>query len=468
METASGPEPLKQLHDTISDLCYKYIEGDYPTTAFLTDLGNLIGKCVVAGNVRRSAELALGDLDDESFLELKNYDKNSYRAGWGWMSNNSVTLSGADFLELDTIAQLNIKGYDMGILNMENIPYARVGKRQEYPLDRAEGINPCGEIPLEHREVCNVAETCPTRCVDHVRWLQACEYATFYCSTVALLPTHQHTTNAVVARNRRIGISIIDFTGWKEQTSVCELTEYLRAGYGVIRKFNKMLADEAGVPASIRVTTMKPGGTVPKMCGRSPGVSYPTFKYTLRRINVPKGSVIAQLMIEANIPFEESVYTPNTLVFEYPIEQGPARPATEVPLWEQAFNLILLQREWADNAVSNTLYFKPKWVQCTLEKFEMSSHRRTDGDKLFTYNSEHEEDILEEVLANLAPLVKSISVLPHSPTGIFPQMPEEGITYDEYVRRLESIRLIDWSKFRDSDGQDELYCSGDKCDVVAR
>ena len=60
----------------------------------------MIGVCVVSGNVRRSAELLLGRIDDETFLNLKNVEqfpeRNSYdpkAPGWGWMSNNSVEVS---------------------------------------------------------------------------------------------------------------------------------------------------------------------------------------------------------------------------------------------------------------------------------------------------------------------------------------------------------------------------------------
>ena len=48
------------------------------------DIGNLIGVCVVSGNVRRSAELALGSIDDPAFLDAKNYEAQPGRAEWGW------------------------------------------------------------------------------------------------------------------------------------------------------------------------------------------------------------------------------------------------------------------------------------------------------------------------------------------------------------------------------------------------
>jgi ribonucleoside-triphosphate reductase (thioredoxin) len=39
----------------------------------IVDLMNIIGKCVVAGNIRRVAEIALGEANDKDFIDLKNY-----------------------------------------------------------------------------------------------------------------------------------------------------------------------------------------------------------------------------------------------------------------------------------------------------------------------------------------------------------------------------------------------------------
>lgn len=46
--------------------------------------------CVVAGNVRRTAEIAFGDSHSEEYIDLKDYQRNPDRAGFGWASNNSV------------------------------------------------------------------------------------------------------------------------------------------------------------------------------------------------------------------------------------------------------------------------------------------------------------------------------------------------------------------------------------------
>ena len=61
---------------------------------------NLIGKCVVAGNVRRTAEIVFGDPNSEEYLDLKNYKVNPHRDQYGWTSNNSIFAElGMDYTE---------------------------------------------------------------------------------------------------------------------------------------------------------------------------------------------------------------------------------------------------------------------------------------------------------------------------------------------------------------------------------
>src|SRR5690606_37186367 len=96
--TAAGPEPLRRLHCALRRVLGGRA-GEPLTSTDIADIGNLIGVCVVAGNVRRSAEILLGSIDDPAFLDLKNPEvfpeRNSYdkdAPGWGWMRNNSVVV----------------------------------------------------------------------------------------------------------------------------------------------------------------------------------------------------------------------------------------------------------------------------------------------------------------------------------------------------------------------------------------
>jgi len=433
---ASGSEPLEQLHCRIEEYLDNYCAKQIDSTRCTADIFNAIGACVVAGNVRRSAEISLGSVEDQTFLDLKNYELYPERAEIGWMSNNTVVLEKTkDFAKLPQIAKRIRDNGEPGIMNLINIQkYGRYGSKEE---DKAWLANPCSEIPLESFELCNLAEVFAARCEDEKEFYEALEFATFYASTVALLPTHRSETNAIVVRNRRIGISLSGVADILDDLGATELTKRLRKGYKIIKQTNAKLASQAGVPSSIRVTTVKPSGTISQLVGVSSGMHFPTFQYAIRRMRVGDGSPICELLKEAGIPNEKDNYSENTTVFEFPIDQGKTRKAANVSAWEQFAFLAMLQREWSDNMVSCTVYFDPK----------------TEGDQI------------EHMLAQFAPIIKSVSMLPHSDTGAYTQMPYEGITKEEYEKRLANMSPIDWKKFGGSDGMESKFCSNDQCEI---
>jgi len=434
--TASGPAPLQQLHERVEEYLDSYCQGTIDQTRTVADIMNAIGACVVAGNVRRSAEISLGSVEDETFLELKNYEKNPERAEIGWMSNNTVVLEKSeDFQKLPIIAKRIRDNGEPGIMNLINVQkYARYGDESE---DKAWLANPCSEIPLESFELCNLAEVFPARCDSEDEFYEALEFATFYASTVALLPTHRPETNSIVVRNRRIGVSLSGVADMLDAFGATELTSRLRKGYKLVHAINRKLAAEAGVPSSIRVTTVKPSGTISQLVGVSSGMHFPTFQYAIRRMRVGNSSHICDVLKAAGIPNEPDEYSANTTVFEFPIDQGKTRKATEVSAWEQFAFLAMLQREWSDNMVSCTVYFDPK----------------TEGNQI------------EHMLAQFAPIIKSVSMLPHSDTGAYAQMPYEGISKEIYEERVASLPNIDWSSFGGSDGIESRFCTNDSCDI---
>ena len=478
--TSSGPAPLQTLHDQIRGFMLNYINNpDYDSVRLKMDIVNAVGACVVAGNVRRSAEIALMPIDDPTFMDLKDYDKYPERAAFGWLSNNSVVLEAdEDFDYLGDIAARVIKNGEPGFMNMQTLNQGRLGKHDNLREDVATGLNPCGEQPLESGELCCLAETLPTRCPDFQTWFKACEYATMYASTVTLLPTHSTRTNAVIMRNRRIGVSLVDVTGWLEKEGAHNVTKYLRKGYKIVRSVNRWANSEAGIPESIRVTTIKPGGTIPKIAGRTGGIGYPTFGLTLMRVRVAENSTVRPILDAANVPYEPDIHDPKTLVYEWPIDQSSAKPATEASVWEQAMNVIMLQREWSDNAVSNTLYFKPKWVLVKTDtdaalgegnyrdggryKVEMDNWGRKNR---YDYDPNHEENDLPRLLGMIAPLTKSISLLPHAAVGVYPQSPQTGISQQEYDERLATLKPMDWSRLTNHEPEGENYCQGDACAI---
>ncbi len=434
--TASGPEPLKELHRRLEQIMDAYCMGKIDKTRCIVDVFNSIGVCVVAGNVRRSAEIALGSPHDETFLHLKDYRRFPEREEIGWMSNNSVMLKHPeDFEKLPEIAQLVRQNGEPGIFNLVNVQkYGRFGKEC---VDKAWLTNPCGEIALESFELCNLAEIFPTRCKSEKEYEEAVEFATFYAATVSLLPTHRSETNRVVTRNRRTGVSISGITDWMEKIGAARMTRILRKTYARVREINEKLAKEAGIPASLKVTTIKPSGTLSLLAGVSPGMNFPVSKYAIRRLRMGKESVLAKFLKKAGIPHMPDIYSEKTEVFEFPISYTNSRSINTVTAWEQFSILAMLQREWSDNMVSCTISFD----------------ERNEGSQI------------EHMLAMFAPVIKSASMLPRREEEIYKQMPVEPITKDEYEKRVKRMPEIDWNSFGGSDGAGEGYCSILACNI---
>lgn len=204
-----------------------------------------------------------------------------------------------------------------------------------------------------------------------------------------------------------------------------------------MRESNRLLAQQAGVPESIRVTTVKPSGTISLLAGVSSGMHFPAFEYALRRLRVGNTSPICPFLQAAGIPSEADTFSDNTTVFEFPIHQGRTRKATDVSAWEQFAFLAMLQREWSDNMVSCTVYFDPE----------------TEGDQI------------ENMLAQFAPIIKGVSMLPHTAGGVYAQMPYEGISAEEYEGRVRRMPEIDWSAYAGSAKTPEPYCTTDTCSI---
>jgi len=468
---SSGPEPLKKLHSRVEtyldalsskrlktvakswveDENGKFSEVDvqvdkpYSHTRFIADVFNAIGACVVAGNVRRSAEICLGDVSDSDFINLKNYTENPERGEIGWMSNNSVVLkSEQDYNDFSFIPDISTRIRDNGepgIINLHNIQkYGRYGKILE---DKASLVNPCGEIALENFELCNLSEIFPTRCKSIQEFYKAAEYATFYSSTVSLLPTHRPETNAVIAKNRRIGVSISGIAQWVSGNNdiwgvmnATRMTKFLRDAYKIVKNVNCNLAREAGIPASVRITTVKPSGSISLLAGVTPGVHYPVSRYAIRRMRIGKNSPLVEFLKLGNIPYEIDITSENTLVFEFVIDHGDVRPCNEVSPWEQFALVTTLQRCYSDNCVSATIYF--------------------DKDK--------DGPDVEKMIAMYIPTLKSVSMLPHSGHG-YKQAPYEPITKEQYELMKDKYRIPDFNTVKNNIPAGSMFCSGDTCEL---
>jgi ribonucleoside-diphosphate reductase alpha chain len=266
---------------------------------------------------------------------------------------------------------------------------------------------------------------------------EALQLATLITSTIVLCPTESDLTNAVIGRNRRIGVSLTGIADWWAKHPTSKIISWLNAGYTVVRDENTRLAREAGVPSSVRVTTVKPSGTVSLLAGVSSGIHPPEYSRYYRRIRIAKSSPVLPILIDAGVPVEDEVNAPNdTAVLTFAVDQGPVRGAKDISMFEKASHVQLLQRFFADNSVSVTI----------------------------TYDPERESSSLEHMLAQTIPSVKTLSVLPLD-NNAYPQMPIEQTTLENVRKWQKQVGEIDWSRFIGSDGNSltDAYCSNDSC-----
>ncbi len=386
---ACGPGPLVEMLRAVWDLV-RGASGRQLTTVEALDVTNHIGKCIKSGNVRRSALIALANVDDRPFRDAKKDLQaiNSHRH----TSNNSIAFkSWKEIREFDwaTLVEDVNKFGEPGITN--------------FPLvwqddSMAKGVNPCGEQFLWDREACNLAEVFPARIPTEEGRQAAIGLVTRYCLRQRLAPLSDAVSQAVGVANMRVGVAIGGFCDF-------EWTTKQLSGYFVhCRTIANAYAHELGVASPITVTTVKPSGTISLLNGSSPGMHAPFAPFSVRRVRIAKNDPMTPAMIAAGVPHEEDVTSNRTWVFSFPCRNVGAKAyATTQTIREQFERQVQLQECWADNAVSATLSFQ-----------------------------EHEKTDLVKCLKEFVPRLKSTSLLPHAHG--YAQAPYEEITEEEYFR----------------------------------
>jgi len=417
---SSGHEPLKEIHEEIRKVLNRNV-GEPITITTIVDIMNLIGKCVVAGNVRRTAEIVFGDPFDDEYLDLKNYEVNPHRDQYGWTSNNSIFAElGMDYTEV--CKRINGNG-EPGFAWLHNMrKFSRMQNGGDDKDHRAAGGNPCLEQTLESYELCCLVETFPNNHESIEDYKRTLKYAYLYAKTVTLGKTHWPDTNRVMLRNRRIGCSVSGVAQFITKHGMEDLRKWLEDGYKTIQEWDCIYSDWFAIPKSIKTTSVKPSGTVSLLVGATPGMHYPESRFYIRRMRLSKHSELIEPLKKAGYKIEPAFGSEDsTMVVEVPVDAGEGiRTAAELSIWEQFSLAAFLQRHWADNQVS-----------CTA-----------------TFNPETEADELPHVLNYFQYRLKGISLLPRANGGVYKQMPYEGITEKEYNSQVKKLGYLSFVGIR--------------------
>jgi adenosylcobalamin-dependent ribonucleoside-triphosphate reductase len=435
---SSGHKPLLEVHQNIGKILDKNKNEPISITT-IVDIMNLIGKCVVAGNVRRTAEIVFGEPDNEEYLDLKNYKVNPEREQYGWTSNNSIYAElGMDYTD---VCKRIVDNGEPGFAWLENMQkYSRMKNGGDNKDHRVMGGNPCLEQSLESYELCCLVETFPANHDSLEDYKRTLKYAYLYAKTVTLGRTHWAETNRVMLRNRRIGCSVSGVAQFITKNGMGELQNWLETGYDTIQEWDKQYSDWFAVPKSIKTTSVKPSGTVSLLVGATPGMHYPESRFYIRRMRLSKHSELIEPLKRANYKLEPAFGSEDTtMVVEVPVDVGEGiRTAAELSIWEQFSLAAFLQRHWADNQVS-----------CTV-----------------TFNPETEADQIAPALNYYQYQLKGISLLPRHDYGAYKQMPYESIDEDTYNVEVKKLGKLSFGVIKNEEAEVDKFCNNDSCEIV--
>lgn len=471
--TASGPMPLVEMLFDINNILNDAV-GRKLTAVDCTDMGNMIGKTVVAGNVRRSAELALGGAEDDDFITMKQDKDKLYHHRWA--SNNSVAVDSA-FTDYQPIADSIQHNGEPGIVNLGlSRDYGRlIDGRQEGIDEAVEGTNPCGEISLSNGEPCNLFEIFPSVAEEQGWQLEdAFGLGARYTKRVTFSHYDWEVSRNAIQKNRRIGVSMSGIQDWILKTFKQRVVtgfeakhdaetgktfmapiynqaavQRFSALYDAVVQADKEYSDTLGCQPSIKHTTVKPSGTVAKLAGVSEGMHFHYARYLIQRIRFQDSDPLLPALEASGYKVEPDVYSQNTMCVEFPVKAAHADNAAfasagEVSIAEQFATQAFLQTYWSDNAVSCTVTFQPE-----------------------------EGDQISDLLLQYRNTIKSTSLLPYSGAD-FKQAPKEPITADTYAAKRAEITADVAETFaamtgnhdqKDIELVDQSDCAGGACPI---
>lgn len=407
----------------------------------IIDMANMIGYNVVVGGVRRTAEIALFDADDwesifakyamngfwseahfEQHVEIgRQLDKIGVeKPGW-WdevgtrnqdtsvngdlpynfgrpyhhrrMSNNSIAFTEKPERKvLQFIFQMMRLEGEPGFINLEEAARRRLkrGGVKNPSKDLMEhtmmmiGLNPCAEILLWSKGVCNLTTI---NCTQFVKDSVLNEEALFEAQRrsvraglrMTLVQLELQNWDQVQKRDRLLGNSV---TGWQDMLDLIDIDKagfLSRESYEIwlLRSMGKIAEEEAAAYANrLRVTkplldtTVKPEGTLSQVCGSvSPGLHRSKGRHYTRHIRISALDPLAKAVQAMGWPvhpevgtpggtYEEQMQNARTLVVAFPVSTGAKTTEADVTVDDQFDTYFNFQKLYTSHNSSNTITIK--------------------------------------------------------------------------------------------------------------
>lgn len=448
---ASGSAPLKRLFE-FTVKTFQAARGRKLNSLEVHDLMCMIGEIVVVGGVRRSALISLSNLSDQRMRDAK--------AGQWWvdnpqraLANNSVAYTekpSAEIFMEEWLALVRSKSGERGIFNREAAQKqaAKWGRR---PADASYGCNPCSEIILQDKQLCNLSEVVIREDDTEATLMRKVRIATILGTLQATLTDFGFVSekwSQQTADEALLGVSltgIMDNGLMSGEHGKAVLAATLNALRDHAREVNAEWAEKLGIKPSAAITCVKPSGTVSQLCNTASGIHARHNRNYIRTVRVDKKDPIYHFMLAKGFVIEDDVMRQDSTAVVSFAMSAPASAVTRDQVSAMdALNLWLLyQREWCEHKPSVTITVRDdEWLAVGAWVYE------------------HFDE------------VSGVSFLPHS-DHTYQQAPYQDLTPDEFATWVSAHPepQIDWSelsKFEQTDNtvaMQTLACVSGACEL---
>ena len=444
---ASGPKPLEDLFN-FTVHTFKKAAGRKLNSLECHDLVCKVADIVIVGGVRRSALISLSNLTDDRMRNAKN--------GEWWrtdvqrsLSNNSVAYTekpdvGIFLKEWGTL--YDSKSGERGIFNRvaATKKASSNGRRDVEGFDY--GTNPCGEIILRSKGLCNLSEIVIRENDTLISLKEKVRIATIVGTFQSTLTNFRYLRSEWKKNQEEERLLGVSMTGIMDHPVLSQPNEETINWLTELREYaiktNKEWAERLGIPVSAAITTVKPSGTVSQLVGCSSGIHPAYSEYYIRTVRMDNKDPLTLFFKSQGVPNEPDVTKPSDItIFSFP-QEGSKSGVTrnETNAIDQLKLYSVYQKHWTEHNPSITVYYKDD------EFLNIGA---------WIYNNFSD--------------VSGISLLPHT-DHVYEQAPYQEITKENYDTFVTSFPLIDWGNLNEEEdtttGTQELSCSAGACEIV--
>ena len=345
------------------------------------------------------------------------------------------------------------KSGERGIFNREAATFqaTQSGRRKAFWDEEEEfsiefGTNPCSEILLRSKQLCNLTEVVCRPDDTRETLARKIVYATILGTWQACLTDFRYLTKKWqknCEEERLLGVSLTGIMDCPLINDSGSQTQFiLKDLRSMAIDTNKIWARKLDINRATAITCVKPSGTVSQLTDAASGIHPRHALYYIRRVRQDRKDPMAQFMMDQGFPHEIDVTNDQTVIFAFPIRAPKDAICRDgKTAIEQLQHWLLVQEYWCEHKPSITVTVR-----------------------------EHEWPGVGAWVWEYFDQMTGVSFLPHSDHS-YRQAPYEEVT-EERLKKLEAqMPVVNWADFEKYESEDntvgtqELSCTAGNCEL---